>query len=67
MVGAILSMNSVFIVICSYFLFKEKLTLIKYLSLGTLVTAVILVSLFPPYNPEIITSTINEDGGSGQA
>ena len=47
-VGALISSNTVFIIIVTYFLFKEKLNKVKFVAITILVTAVVSVSLFPP-------------------
>ena len=47
-VGAIISANTIFIIITTYFLFGETLNKVKYLAIAIFVTAVVSVSLFPP-------------------
>ena len=47
-VGALISMNTVFIIFTTYFLFGERLNKIKYVAIALLVSAVVSVSLFPP-------------------
>ena len=53
-VGAIISFNTVFIIIATYFLFRETLNKVKIAAIAILVTAVVSVSLFPPGTTEII-------------
>ena len=47
-VGALVSMNTVFIIIAAYCMFGEKLNKVKSVAIIFLVTSVILVSLFTP-------------------
>lgn len=47
-VGAIISMNTVFIIFSTYLLFGETLNKVKYFAISLLITAVVSVSLFPP-------------------
>lgn len=49
-VGAIVAMNTVFVMIMAYFMFKESFGKIKLLSVLLLVSSVVLVTLFPPEN-----------------
>ena len=53
-VGAIISFNTVFIIIATYLLFRETLNKVKFAAIVILVTAVVSVSLFPPGTTEII-------------
>ncbi len=53
-VGAIISFNTVFIIIATYFLFKETLNKVKFAAIAILVAAVVSVTLFPPGTTEII-------------
>jgi drug/metabolite transporter (DMT)-like permease len=48
MCGAIIAMNTVFVLICAFFLFNERLNKTKFLAMAMLITAVIMVSLFMP-------------------
>ncbi len=47
-VGALISMNTVFIIFSTYLLFGETLNKVKYIAIAFLVSAVLCVSLFPP-------------------
>lgn len=49
-VGALVAMNTVFVMIMAYFMFKESFGKIKLLSVLLLVSSVVLVTLFPPEN-----------------
>jgi drug/metabolite transporter (DMT)-like permease len=49
-VGALVAMNTVFVMIMAYFMFKESFGKIKFLSVLLLVISVVLVTLFPPEN-----------------
>lgn len=46
--GALISCNTVYVVIAAYFLFGERLNKVKLLAMLCLVTSVVLVSLFRP-------------------
>lgn len=52
--GAIIALNTVFILIAAYFLFNESLNKVKLISICCLVTSVILVSLFTPSYSDVI-------------
>lgn len=52
--GAIIALNTVFILVAAYFLFKESLNKVKLISICCLVTSVILVSLFTPSYSDVI-------------
>ena len=54
--GALIAMNTVFILIAAYFLFKESLNKVKLVSIGCLITSVILVSLFTPSYSDVVSS-----------
>lgn len=47
-VGAIIALNTVYVLIAAYCLFGEKLNRVKFISILFLVTSVVLISLFPP-------------------
>lgn len=49
-VGALVSLNTVFVLIAAYFLFNETLGKIKFIAMAILVCASCLVSLFFPEN-----------------
>ncbi len=49
-VGAIIALNTVFVMIAAYFMFNESFSPIKLLSILALITSVVLVTLFPPEN-----------------
>jgi drug/metabolite transporter (DMT)-like permease len=49
-VGALVALNTVFVMIMAYFMFKESFGKIKLLSVLLLVSSVVLVTLFPPDN-----------------
>jgi drug/metabolite transporter (DMT)-like permease len=49
-VGALIALNTVFVMIMAYLMFKESFGKIKLLSVFFLVSSVILVTLFPPEN-----------------
>ena len=49
-VGALIALNTVFVMIVAFFMFKESLSKIKFLCIFLLVGSVILVILFPPDN-----------------
>lgn len=52
-VGALIALNTVFVMIAAYFMFGESFSSIKFISILALLCSVILVTLFPP---ESITS-----------
>lgn len=47
-VGAIIALNSAFVMISAYIMFGESLTKIKFLCMLLLMSSVVLVTLFPP-------------------
>ena len=47
-VGAIIALNSAFVMVCAYIMFGESLTKIKFLCMLFLMSSVVLVTLFPP-------------------
>jgi drug/metabolite transporter (DMT)-like permease len=49
-VGALIALNTVFVLIAAYFMFNETLGRIKFLAMIILVGACCLVSLFRPDN-----------------
>ena len=46
--GAIISLNTVYILIAAYLMFNESITKVKMASILLLIGAVVLVSLFKP-------------------
>lgn len=49
-VGALVALNTVFVIIMAYYMFKESFGKIKLLSVLLLISSVVLVTLFPPEN-----------------
>ena len=49
-VASLISLNTGFVIIMAYFMFKESFGKIQYISVVLLVTSVVLVTLFPPEN-----------------
>ncbi len=49
-VASLISLNTGFVSIMAYFMFKESFGKIQYISVILLVTSVVLVTLFPPEN-----------------
>jgi len=47
-VGALIAINTVFVMISAYLMFGERLTKIKFLCMLLLMSSVVLVVLFPP-------------------
>jgi drug/metabolite transporter (DMT)-like permease len=47
-VGAIIALNSAFVMVSAYIMFGESLTKIKFLCMLFLMSSVVLVTLFPP-------------------
>lgn len=47
-VGAIIALNTVFVMICAFLLFRESLSKVKFLCMLLLMSSVVLVVLFPP-------------------
>ena len=47
-VGALIAINTVFVMISAYLMFGEGLTKIKFLCMLMLMSSVVLVVLFPP-------------------
>jgi len=47
-VGALIAINTVFVMISAYLMFGEGLSKVKFLSMLMLMSSVVLVVLFPP-------------------
>lgn len=47
-VGALIALNTVFVMVCAYILFRESFTKVKFLCMLLLMSSVVLVVLFPP-------------------
>ena len=47
-VGAIIALNSVYVLSAAYCMFGESITLMKLIAIASLITSVVLVSMFPP-------------------
>ena len=58
--GALISSNTVFIIITTYFLFGETLNKVKFAAIAILVTSVVSVSLFPPGTPQLLKTHDDE-------
>ena len=46
--GALVALNTVFVLIAAFFMFKERLNLIKLIAMALLIVSVVLISLFCP-------------------
>ncbi len=65
-VGALIALNTVFVMIMAYLMFKESFGKIKLLSVFFLVSSVILVTLFPPENIKEDILIMGSSTGAGQ-
>lgn len=54
--AAIISCNTVFVLICAYFMFKEKITKVTFIAIVFLIVSAVLVGLFTPDIEDVLES-----------
>jgi drug/metabolite transporter (DMT)-like permease len=64
-VASIISLNTGFVIVMAYFMFKESFGKVQYIAVILLVTSVVLVTLFPPENITSRDDVIIPGGASG--
>ena len=47
-VGALIALNTVFVMVAAYFMFNENFSKVKFMCMLLLMGSVVLVSMFPP-------------------
>lgn len=63
--GAIIALNTVYVLILAYFMFGEALNKLKFMAIILLISSVVLVSLFPAVDAGTILDSAPEVAATG--